>query len=379
NWRWRWCLPAIAAFGVVALAAAFILLKSRDGMASASARLDYYITAVRIFIRHPFAGAGLGEFFPWYLRLKPVEAEITRDPHNILLSFMVQTGIFGLAVALLLLLFPWLIATFRNKSLQDNMLQISAITAFAAWLIHCLFQFNEIFPGTLFLAAASTVFIIPPEKQPRRSDKRSTVIIRAIAVATGSICLLAFMRVPGERLLRQGEIMDSQSPGSGLPAFVNATAKLPNAIMPPRASYDIYYSRGEWSKAANAAELLIRRSPHRSSSHQRLALAQLAMNDLDAAEKSLASALEWHPSSPEVLIALAVLQYRRTHSLSLMEGNLLAHQLRSCKAWTHDGSPLEVTLEAANNSLLASILKESPLLLPDGTNVIFQSTGQEKP
>jgi len=380
SWRWRWCLPALAALGAAALAAAFLLLKSRDGMASASARLDYYITAVRIFARHPFAGAGLGEFFPWYMRLKPIEAEITRDPHNILLSFMAQTGIVGLIVVLFLLLFPWLIATFRDKSLQDNMLQITAITALAAWLIHCLFQFNELFPGTLFLAAASTVFIITPTASSGKSDQRTSATIRTIAIATGAICLMAFMRVPGERMLRQGEILEGQNPGGGLPSFVNASVMLPNAIMPPRASYEIHYSRGEWSRAADAAAILVRRSPHRSSSHQRLALAQLAMNRLDEAEKSLAAALEWYPSSPDALIALAALQYKRNHSLSLMENSLLANQLRSCKAWSHDASSsILVTFEIADNSLLTLILKDARLSLPDGPEIVFQPEGQEQP
>ncbi len=72
NWKFRWLIPLAALLGLVALAAVFVLLKSRDGMASASARLIYYKTAIAIFLKHPFTGAGIGEFFPWYLRLKPV-------------------------------------------------------------------------------------------------------------------------------------------------------------------------------------------------------------------------------------------------------------------------------------------------------------------
>ena len=378
NWRWRWCIPALAVVGAAALAGAFVLLKSRDGMASASARLIYYATAVRIFIMHPFAGAGLGEFFPWYVRLKPIEAEITRDPHNMLLSFAVQTGVFGAIVAAAILLVPWAVMTFRAKSLEDNKLQISAASALAAWTVHSMFQFNEIFPATLFLASASAVFIIAPKESDAEQNRKAAIAVRAVAIVCGAICLFAFMRMPGERLLRQGEIAEASAPGSGLPSYVTAMVSLPHAIMPPRASFDIYYAKGDWSKAADTAAELVRRSPHRASSHNKLALAQLAMNRLDDAEKSLAAAIEWYPSSPDNLIALAVLQYRREHSLTLMDGNMLARQLRTCNAWSHEGSGhVLVTFEKENHSFLAAVLKDSVVHYPDGRQVVFQPIEQE--
>ena len=370
NWKFRWSLPALAVLGAIALACAFIFFKSRDGMASASARLIYYKTAINIFLKHPFAGIGLGEFFPWYMRLKPIEAEITRDPHNILLSFMAQTGIVGIIAIIIIILFPWLIATFKDKSLQDNMLQETSITALAAWLVHSLFQFNELFPGTLFLAATSTVFILAPEKQHRKSDKRSDVTIRTIAIATGAICLMAFMRVPGERLLRHGEIMDAQTPGSGLPSYISATVKLPHAIMPPRTSYDILFAKGDWHKAAEYASILISRAPHRASSYNRLALAQIAMNKLDDARTTIDQALEWYPYCPESLMALAAIN-RQANSSYLLDSEILARQLHFSKAWSYDkGDHILVTYELANNDLLSSILKNASFELSN-KKVVF--------
>ena len=378
NWKFRWCIPTLAILCIIALASAFMLLKSRDGMASASARLVYYKTAITIFLKHPFTGAGLGEFFPWYLRLKPVEAEVTRDPHNILLSFMVQTGIIGVIAIMIFFIFPWIIATFRNKSLQDNKLQTTAISAMTAWLIHCLFQFNELFPGTLFLAAVSTVFILAPESQPTKSDKRSVIAVKTLAIATGVICLMAFLRIPGERLLRQGEILEKSKPGSGLPAFTNAMVRLPHAIMPPRVSYDIHFAKGDWSRAADTASILIKRAPHRAASYNRLALAQLALNRFDDARTALDSALEWFPYCPETLIAIAVLN-RQANASYLMDSTILAWQLHSCRAWSHDkGDHLLVTYGEANNDLLSSILKDASFIHPDGRKVVFTSTTQDQ-
>ena len=379
NWRFRWCLPALGLLGVILLAAFFIIMKSRDGMASASARLIYYKTAIAIFIRHPLAGAGLGEFFPWYLRLKPIEAEITRDPHNFLLSFMVQSGTIGALAAIALLLFPWVIATFKDKSLQDNKLQISAITALTAWLVHSMFQFNEIFPGTLFLAAASTVFIIAPDEQSETQDKKTAIAIRAVAIATGAICLMALMRIPGERLLRQGEILQSKNPNDALPAFTSATVMLPHALMPPKASFDIHFAKGDWAKAADAASILIRRAPHRASSYIRLALAQLALNKFEAAEESLRHAIEWYPSSPEALIVLAVVQ-RQKNSSYLLDSTMLARQLHASKAWAFDkGDHILVTYMEANNDLLGSVLKETYINYIDGRKVVFKPSQQDQP
>ena len=373
NWKWRWCIPAIGALGAIVLAAAFMLLKSRDGMASASARIIYYKTSLEIFLKHPLAGAGLGEFFPWYVRLKPMEAEITRDPHNMLLSFMVQTGIVGALVALLIILFPWLAMTFKDKSRDDCPLQIAAATALAAWLVHSMFQFNEIFPGTLYLAAACSVFIIPPSAEAAPTQSRSARAIATLAFLCGAICLLALMRVPGERLLRQGELQDSERPGNGLPSFVTATVMLPHAIMPPKSSFSIYYAKGDWPKAAEAAEALVQRSPHRASSLNRLALVQMAMGRLDDASATLAKSIEWFPSCPDTLVALAVLKYRQGKSLTLMENSLLARQTYDCKAWCHDkGDHVLVTFQEDNNSLLSGILKDATVEYMDGRKVVFE-------
>lgn len=377
NWRWRWCLPIAGILALACVGGLFFAMKSRDGMASASARLIYYKTALEIFLRHPFAGAGLGEFFPWYLRLKPIEAEITRDPHNILLSFMAQTGIFGGITVAALILFPWIVITFKDKTKPIPPLTLAAAAAMAGWFIHTMFQFNELFPGTLFPVAASCVFLLKPNMSPQTD--RNAIPLRILSFACGALCLLALLRVPGELLLRQGEIADAQKPGNGLGAYCEAIEKLPNAVMPPRIANSIFYAQGNWEKAAEAAQILTMRTPHRSSSYLRLSCAQMAMNKLQDAQTALDSALLWQPSSPDALVAMAVLNHKKSTSMTFMDNNTLARQLDSCRSWSYDmGDHVQVKFLEKDNFMLTNILKNASVNYQDGRRVRFVAISEDE-
>ncbi len=72
--------------------------------ASLAFRWQYWTAAVRAWREHPWTGIGRENFAAAYLRHKPIEStEQVRNPHNLWLTLLVETGPLGLAAGLLLI------------------------------------------------------------------------------------------------------------------------------------------------------------------------------------------------------------------------------------------------------------------------------------
>ncbi|MBR4675319.1 MAG: O-antigen ligase family protein [Victivallales bacterium] len=374
QWKWRWALPVVAILLFTALLTAICFIKSRDGLASASARLIYYQTSLEIFKEHPVAGAGLGEFLSAYMRLKPVEAEIARDPHNIFFSFLVQAGLLGGLVALALFLFPWCVATFAKT--RRTPLFIAAVAATAGWFFHCMMQFNEIIPACAYTASASCLFLLPSSQE----EKTASPKWRIVAVVVSVLCFASLLRVPGEHLLRQAELVAAKSPSDAIPLYRQCSAKLPAYAAPQKMLYDIIAASGNWEGAYQEAMHLQKTIPTRSTSYLYATAAALATGKLDDAEAQLVAAESRSPTAPEVFIYKAVLAYRRIHSLGYMENAILARQTKWCHADIGDkGDHLEILFDLANHEMLANAVTSVAVTVADGRPVHFipRSNAQE--
>jgi len=65
------------------------------GATSATARMDYWRAAATVAREHPLLGGGPGNFFVFYRRLKPPEAEMARMAHNDYLQQACDSGLPG--------------------------------------------------------------------------------------------------------------------------------------------------------------------------------------------------------------------------------------------------------------------------------------------
>ncbi len=366
RWKWRWVLPlaAVVLFGM--LLAAICLLKSRDGLASASARLIYYRTSITIFKEHPVCGAGLGEFLSAYVRLKPAGAEVARDPHSIFFSFLVQAGLPGGLIALALFLFPWVVATFAKT--KRTTLFIASVAGTAGWFFHCMMQFNEIIPACAYVAAASSLFLLPASQEEKQVSSKW----RFVAIVVVLFCLASLLRVPGERLLRKAELVASKNRSEAIPLFRQASAKLPASVAPQKMLCDLLAGTANWEAAYQEAKHLQTIIPTRSSSYLYAAAAAMATGKLDDAETQLAAAEKRAPFLPDVLLYKAVLAYRRTHSLGNMENSILARQTKWCHLDLEDkGDHLELFFDLANHEMLANAVTSVAVTAADGRPVRF--------
>ncbi|MBR6372869.1 MAG: O-antigen ligase family protein, partial [Victivallales bacterium] len=331
NSRLRLAMPLAALCLAALLVFAASLSKGRGDLKTASARMIYYKTAVRIFARQPLLGAGLGEYFPWYMRLKPAEAEVTRDPHNLPLSLLSQCGMPGGLAALAFYLLPWLFVFMREGrySAKGKIALLSAIGV-AAWSVHSLFQFNELIPGTFYLVAAGMAFIVPKgDCLPNRKAGYA-------GAALDILLMLAFLHsIEGYSLQRDCENPEKMF-GHFASSRFNTTA--------PRIYFDGTFYTREWSDASyvkkwqlclQAADLLVKRGPHRTGFHLRRAQALYALKKDAEARNALMKAIEWSPSNADAYLLLAAMNAMPSTQFTSEQVSQLLYAIKAADARYH--------------------------------------------
>ena len=92
---------------------------SLPGGNSMLVRWQYWTASARMYADHPLTGIGLGNFSDYYPHYKPAPAlESISDPHNILLSLIIQSGPLGLLGFLAMLFVPlWRLATRSTETI----------------------------------------------------------------------------------------------------------------------------------------------------------------------------------------------------------------------------------------------------------------------
>lgn len=289
---------------------------NRD-LLSASVRLEYYQTSVKIFRQYPLFGAGLGEFFPWHMRLKPAMSEEARDPHSLFFALLGQCGIPGLLTALIRILFPFALVfgLWRKHRTEDNTLFMAVCCGWCAWLVHAQFQFNDTIPGTSFLAAFVGLWAFrqqPPRPATDTSSAAKTgLVLRLAGLAAALLAIWPARTLPAERELQRLVSEENTSVEDVLRRLQTVEERLRFSPTPCRIRGDFALHSRDFAQALAANQELVRRTPHRSSSWCRLAKVQLLTGDLQAAEASLEAAALWYPYNPRLFPLQGLLRLQR--------------------------------------------------------------------
>lgn len=292
----RWRVPALLLVLAVGAAAGVAVNRGR-GLSSLEARADYYRACVRMGAAHPATGVGLGEFFPWYMQLKPEGAEDTRRPHSFLLGFFAQSGVFGaLAVVICLSLPLWFRRALRGGGWAvDPVMGTAVLAGLAAWFLHSLLDFNVHIPGTLATAAALPFLCgTPPEKSVSASVGGRRGWWGALVL--GFVALLGIWRWPGERAYaRQTALMQSPRVAERRvdQAAERACRLLPLSPYPCWLRGKQARQNGDSDKAIRAFEQTLRRAPHRQVFRQALVEELRATGRLEEANRVVAEG--WKP------------------------------------------------------------------------------------
>lgn len=384
--RWRWLLPVAAAVGVIAVVLLATQSKEREGAKSASARLQYYQGALQMFKERPLTGLGLGEFFPNYMRVKHLTAEETRDPHNFLLGMMAQCGVIGGLTALSALIFPFVLALkgkITNSTPQAEALLPAILSGLSAWSIHTLFEFNELIPGTFFIVGWFICLALPA---PSKDAPRLPAWTRIPAIILAIIALLPILRIPAEyefQLIERGEAngspfgilkeLDDKLPRSIGPAEIRLNQCLNTLI--PRAGTTTtspmpkdYAAETAWQ----AANVLVKRAPHRSAAWHKYALIAAATGKWDEARQAIDTARAWYPFNGNYCLLDVIIQNKKSEWLGLS-------RLIDVKMHERDEQTVQALFDipavfAPHAALLAEAANTTHIVLKDGRSVQFEYT-----
>ncbi len=311
----RWRIPIVLACLVLGVGLMFAVGSGRN-LLSASARLQYYRSAWTMFRAHPLSGVGLGEFFPYHLKLKPLGAEPTRMPHNFPLGLLAQAGILGGLGALACLLLPLWLAFAREGdgevSWHDRAERLAVIVGLGAWSIHSLVDLNIQVPATVLTAACLPLLGLG--ETARATESASGVwgprLGRIGQLVLLALALLGVWRLPGEHAFQEfTDAIQAKKPADHVWKRGRAASRLlPTNSNPDRILAWFAQTTGNAPGAIAAYEQAIHRSPHRAALWANLARLRLQQNDLAGAAAAIAVAVEWNPGHPRYQAQLALVR-----------------------------------------------------------------------
>jgi tetratricopeptide (TPR) repeat protein len=286
--------------GLAALAVAYLLVGRGRGLSSLAARLDYWRSAWLMFCAAPATGVGLGEFFPWHLRLKPPGAEETRLAHNLFFDYLSQAGVIGGLAALCFLAQPLLLwyHHWRGRlGLVSRPLWLAVVLGCTAWGLHALADFNLYIPGTLLTVAVLPLLAVtwPAGEAPARGGAW-----RLAAVLLGLVGMAQLWRMPGEAAFQDFSNRSARPLGveQAMVLADRAGRGLPHSPYPYDLLGKIALSQQRYEIAAQAFAEAVRRAPHRAAYHAYLAEALAQLGQFDAARQHAAEAVRWYPHKP---------------------------------------------------------------------------------
>lgn len=405
RWRWHWLLPVVAVLLAVTGLAVLSRHSSRDGLKSASARLEYYRVAARLTRQFPLTGAGLGEFFPWYMRLKPLQAEETRDPHNLLLSMASQCGLAGILAALAIVCLPLLLAVTPLDEKQNLALRTAACAGAGAWGIHALFQFNELIPATACLvplvgllgtlrvslaAPSAGAAGAPADVAPAAAagvaagsgtssacgGRVAPAWLRAGLAGLGCLACLPLGRVPGERLLQIVHARRDLQPEQAVAMLREASGRLPRSPAPPRLQIEVGLALRQLDVALEGAVEMARRVPHRAAAHQRLARLRILRGEWDLAAQALDLAAHWYPGNGDVYLLRALNAVSRSDRSYLERLRWWEMTYAARGVAKDDGEAVVVSIVSPETTLLRDLFATVPLTYEDGRPIRFVLEGE---
>ena len=310
--RWR-ILGFVSMFVIGGIALCVITYHSNRDFSTASIRVEYYTAAVKMFLHHPISGVGLGEFFPWHMRLKPIGFEEARDAHSLFFAALSQTGILGGVVAIIRILIPFLLALglWKRYRTKDYGLFAASCIAWGSWNFHSLVQFNDMIPATysfVFIVGLAGVHLTRKCEDLRAPAPSYPSFLRWLLLAFALLVMFPVLNYSGERKLQIGE----NAYKKGLPfaeGNLYAAAKsLKTSSVPWRLLGDLNIARHQFAKSVQCNQELVKRTPHRASSYCRLAKVLLLNGQYDEMTPVLEKAEKWYPGSSELYIMRAMQQ-----------------------------------------------------------------------
>ncbi|MDT8390503.1 MAG: O-antigen ligase family protein [Lentisphaeria bacterium] len=299
---------ALALCALVTLVAVGGLLAVNQGrtFSSLGKRGGYLQAGIEMFFEAPITGVGVGEYFPWYMRLKAGSStgkgddEVTRVPHNVATLFFSQCGIVGVLAVVFwggcCVIVPARLIRRRKRS---DWLDVALFAGAVAWLGHALLDFNFQIAGTAGTFAVLVALLAVGEKDSVSLPDTSASPLhlwRQLAVtALAVICFAGIWRWPGEKAYQEFyQAMEAGEPWETCrPLGETARRKLPFSPYPDMVMGRLCVEENRLPESIHHIEQALERAPHRGSLWHVLARLKHATGDRQGAREAYLKARIW--------------------------------------------------------------------------------------
>jgi hypothetical protein len=236
-----------------------------------SNRYDFYRVALDVFADHPIAGVGADNFFQDYLR-RGHSDETPRNPHNLALRTMAETGIVG-TLLLLAALVAALAAGWRGMRAAADPLAAAvaggAVLGFLYWVVHGMTDWFWEWAGlgAPAFALLGLACALAPRRVPEVADAGALARRRsATLVLAGAVLVLGALVVAGpwqaERDIERAGAVFAQRPFESYSRLDRAADLDPVSDRPALIEGSIALRYGDLARARSAFERARDRNPH---------------------------------------------------------------------------------------------------------------------
>jgi O-Antigen ligase len=146
---------------------------------------------------HPWLGSGAGTYERYFLRHQPADEGRVRDAHSLYLETLAELGPFGLALLVVALATPLVVALKRRR----RPLTAVAAGAYVVFLVHAATDWDWELPAVTLCALVCAVAVLLGERRVRRRAELSAVGRSATVVAAACAGVFALVGLLGNSAL----------------------------------------------------------------------------------------------------------------------------------------------------------------------------------
>lgn len=295
-----------------------------------SNRYDFYRVSLDVFTDHPIAGVGADNFFQDYLQ-RGRSNETPRNPHNLALRTLAQTGIVG-TLLLLTALIAALAAAWRAMRAADPLAATvagGAVLGFLYWVVHGMTDWFWEWAG--LGAPAFALLGLACALAPRRAEKIEAAPVRrraAVLVLAGAALILGALAIAGpwqaERDVEQAGAVFAQRPFEAYSRLDRAADLNPFSDRPALIEGSIALRYNDLARARTAFEEALDRNPRGQYATLELGAIASVQGDRARALRLLERAVALAPRDPTAQEALEVVQEGGTVDIAALNRRILS-------------------------------------------------------
>ncbi|WP_445152470.1 O-antigen ligase family protein [Baekduia sp. Peel2402] len=295
-----------------------------------SNRYDFYRVALDVFSEHPITGAGADNFFQDYLE-RGESSETPRNPHNLALRTLEQTGLVG-TLLLLGAFLAALTAGWRAMRLSDPLAATvagGALVSFAYWIAHGMTDWFWEWAGLgapAFALLGLACALAPRAEVEADAPARRPGAVALVLGATTAVLAALILAGPwlAERDVETAGTVWPERPFEAYSRLDRALDLDPMTDRPALIEGSIALRYGDLARAKAAFTEALDRNPRGQYATLELGAIASVQKDAATAQRLLARAVALAPRDGTARDALQVVREGGTVDIDALNGRILS-------------------------------------------------------